>query len=262
MVLNDVEMYISKLIYEGSGVQSDDSTTGIILTPATSPAWSADLFNTTTHHNLVVQGDSTTCFLGSVNDTAATTVSSLLAKLWDIADGTNAELTDWTAGNTYNFYLLAKGGDEYVHGDYAGYTKETTFGNSENMAEFKTNIPRQSIVEDYLEVSRSVKSKIFNPSSQAVYEMIMNTTQRGLQTSQWESHGGSAPAVRSFYRITLVGSNRDGKVTTQQFFKGQFRAEDVSMSGDDYKSLAFTFNCKVDSLRPTAYDTYFMRVDT
>jgi len=261
MVLKDVDIFISKFIYEGSGVQTDDSTTGIILTPAVSPAWATDIFNTTNHQNLVVQGDVTTCFLGTVLDTAATTVSSPLANLWDISDGTNAALTDFTAGNTYNFYLLAKGGDAYVHGDYLGYTKETTFGLAETYAEFKKGIPRESIVEDYLEVGYSVKSKVFNPDNQAIWEAIQNTTQRGLQTSQWESHGGFTPATRAFYRITLVGSNRDGKVTTQQFFKGQFRAEDMSLSGDDYKSLGFTFNVEKDALRPDAYNAYFKRVD-
>jgi hypothetical protein len=127
--------------------------------------------------------------------------------------------------------------------------------------EYKKGVPRESIVEDTLEMMYTLSGSNAN-FGEDVIRALLNLSSYGSQTSQSESHGGFTPATRSYYRITMVGANRAGLETTVQLFKGQFRfSGDIDFGSEEYKSLPFTFSVKKDSLRPDAKNAMMWRQD-
>lgn len=71
MILQDVDLFISKFEYEGSGVESESSN-DITLTPATAPSWTTNAYQSTVGYNLVVQADSSKVFIGPVKSNSTT----------------------------------------------------------------------------------------------------------------------------------------------------------------------------------------------
>jgi hypothetical protein len=259
MVLKDVDLFISKFEYEGSGVESESSN-DITLTPATSPSWSSNAYQSTTGLNLVVKADSSKVFIGKVKSNSATAVTFDATLMTNIADGTAGTASDWAVASSYDFYILTAN-SSYAHGDYFGFCREVKLNVTEDIVEYKKGVPRESIVEDTLEMMYQLSGSNAN-FGEDVLKSVLNLGQYGSQTSQFEVHGGFTPATRSYYRITLVGKNRNDKDMTVQLFKGQFRfSGDIDFGAEEYKALPFTYVVKKDAIRPDAYNALMWRQD-
>lgn len=260
MVLADVDVYIAKIESEQTAAVETESSNDITLTPVVSPAYVADAYNSAVGLNVVVQGDSSTLWIGKVKDTLTTGIVFDATGMVNIATGAAGDATNWTTAGTYSYYVLSPSAYN-VWGEYFGYCKEVSLGMEQNNIEFEKGVPKESIVEDLLSMKYSIKGKNFNPSNEDVWNTIMGGAARGSTTSQWESHMGFTPATRSFYRITLVGQNRDGKAVTVQAFRTQMKIDgEMAFSTDEYKSLGWIASVKKDSLRPDAYNAMMVRV--
>lgn len=259
MVLKDVDIFISKFEYEGTGTESE-SGNDVTLTPATSPSWGTNAYQSSVGINLVVEGDSSTLWTGKVKSNSATALVFDATTMSKVADGTAGTASDWTTASTYDFYVLTAN-STYAHGDYFGFCRDVKLAVEEEVVEYKKGVPRESIVEDTIErmITLNGSNANFNKD---VLRAVMNGVSYGSQTSQSETHFGFTPPTRSYYRITLVGSNRDGKEITVQLFKGIFRfSGEIDFSAEEYKSLPFTFAVKKDALRPDNYNAMRMVID-
>lgn len=261
MVLTDVDVFISKIILDNIAGVETEASNDITLSPAVSPSYVADAYNSTATYNLQCQADTSIVAIGKVKDTLTTGIVFDATAMYNVATGVALAAADWATASTYNYTVMTPG-STYVHGDYFGYCKGVSTEMNQEIIEFTKGVPIESIVEDTKRMNYTVKGENFAVSNQDVWEAVMNSTQRGLNTSQWESHGGFTPPVRSFYRVTLVGSNRNGKVVTLQYFRGQFRTEgSIDWSSEEYKKIGWTLAVKKDSMRPDAYNAYSMQVD-
>jgi hypothetical protein len=258
MILKDVSMFIQKFEYVGTGVASTGVPTAndVTLTPAVSPAWTIDEFNSTVADNIVVVADSSKVLEGAIDDTTATTVVFDTTNTVDVSDGTAGAIGDFTDTNTYNFYALTASANN-TYGDYFGFVNEITIAQEEETAEYKLGVPRKLKNEGLLEKTISVTGSHANLSNSDVVKALFNVAEYGNQTGQTELHAGFDPAVRSFYRLTLVGENSNGQAMVYQFFKGKLRTEGgVPFGEEGWKVSSFNYMVHSDTLRPKQYDAF------
>lgn len=266
-IIQDVEVYIRKYEYVGSGVASI-ATNDITLTPAVSPAWTIDALiseGASSCNNLVVKGDASVVLEGKVKDNTATAITFDATAMVDVSDGTAGAATDFTAASTYDFYVLTPS-EVSIYGDYFGWTGEVTINSEEEYAEFKQGVPRVLKNQCLLERSINITGTNFNPANEDVMAAIFNMTERGLQTGQAEYQSGFDPGARADYRMTLVGQTgcgSDGQVMVFDFFKGKIRQEGgINMSEEGFKAYGWNFVVESDNLRDAGYDAYrWVKVD-
>ena len=121
-ILKDVDVYIQKFEYTGTGVASI-VTNDVTFTPATSPAWTTNEFASTVALNIVTLGDSSAVVEALIDSNDATSLTFDATNGFDVSDGTAAAASDFTATSSYDFYALTKS-DENEFGDYFGWTNE------------------------------------------------------------------------------------------------------------------------------------------
>lgn len=258
-IVKDADVYIMKVEAEGTGVESEASN-DITLTPATSPAWSSNAYQSTVGKNLVVTADSSGLFFGPVKSNSTTALVFDATTMTDVSDGTAGAATDWGVGTTYSFRIYTAD-STYAWGAYFGHCRDISVAFTEDRLEFEKGIPKESIVEDLLKFQVDVNGTNFTPNKD-VFRAVLNGVSYGSQTSQNETHFGFAPAVRSYYMVTLIGQNRSGKEMMWQFFKGQFRINgELNLSAEEYKGLAWTLAVKKDNLRGDARNAFRLVID-
>ena len=263
-IIQDVDVYIRKYEYIGSGVASI-VVNDITLTPATSPAWTVDGLISTLANNLVVVADGSVVLEGLVEDNAATSLTFDATAMVDVSDGSAGAATDFTAASTYDFYVLTPSAVS-TYGDYFGWCGEITVNSEEEYAEFKQGVPRVLKNQCLLERSINITGTNFNPANEDVMATIFNMTERGLQTGQAEYQSGFDPGARENFRLTLVGQTgcgSGGQAMVFDFFKGKIRQEGgINMSEEGFKAYGWNFVVESDNLRDSGYDAYrWVKVD-
>lgn len=258
LVLKDVDVFIQKFEFIGAGVASI-ATDDITLTPAISPAFTINELASTVADNIVVLADSSKLLQGPIDSNIATALTFDATGTTDVSDGTAGAASDFTVTTSYDFYALTAS-DDNEFGDFLGWTAEVTINDEEEMAQFKNGVPRSLKTECLLERTITVTGQIANITRPDVIRTLFNLTDRGLQTAQTESHTGYNPADRDFYRISLVGEDKNAQEYIYQFFKGKIRMEGgLNLGEEGFKNVGFTFQGTADTLRPDAFDAYRWR---
>jgi len=258
-IVKDADVFIMKIEAEGTGVESE--ATDVTLTPATSPAWTINAYQSTVGRNLVVTADSSKLFTGKVKSNSATAVVFDPTLMTLVSDGATAgSLADWAAGTSYSFRIYTAS-SVYAYGDYFGHCRDVEIAPSEDILEFKKGVPREAIVQDLLEFKVDVNGVNFTPNTD-VFRAMYNGVSRGLNTSQTETHFGFSPAVRAYYKLVLVGQNRAGFEMRWEFFKGQFKINgNIALSAEEYKGVAWSYSVKKDNLRGDAHNAFSLVID-
>lgn len=182
-LLNQPDIYISKHEYEGTGVIDLTVPASATLTPAVSPTWTVDDFNSTVGINIEVIDDNGKLAYGSIDDTDATSITFDSTALVLDEDGVTAPT--FTDTNTYSFRVLSPS-SVYKWGDFFGYINDVSLGFEQESAEFKYGIPRELIVEDLIENINSLTGTMFSMQNENVLAAILGMIQFGNQTGQYE----------------------------------------------------------------------------
>lgn len=258
-VIQDADIFLMKIEDEDSGVETE-SGNDITLTPATSPAYDTDAYNSTVGYNLLVQGASSTLWYGPVKDTTATTIVFDATTMFNVQTGAAGAASDFTLAATYS-YRVHTPDSTGIYGSWFGHCKELSLAFSEEIIDFMRGVPRERIVQDTLEWKYDLTGTNFT-ASKAVFRAVMNGTSYGSQTSQSETHFGFAPATRAQYKVALIGTNRAGKQMLWEFFITQFSANgEYNYSAEEYKGLPFSLGVFKDSLRGNGRNAFRLQID-
>lgn len=251
-VLNDVDVFVMKVEYEGTGVESE-SVNDVTLTPATAPSWTSNAYQSTVGKNILVTADSSKLGFGKIKSNSTTAVVFDCTNITFVADGTTGANTDWATGTTYSFRIYTADSN-YAWGAYFGHCRDVSLSLKEDIIEFKKGVPMESLIEATKERMYEVSGTNFTANAD-VYRAVWNGSSYGSQTGQNETHFGFKPPTRSFYMLTMLGQNVAGKDMLWQCFKGQFRINgDYNLSAEEFKGVGWTYAVKKDSLRGDAYN--------
>lgn len=262
MVLNEPDLFISKILFEGTGVYAEGSGATDTLTPAVSPAWTINEFASTVGINLEVVDQNGKLAYGKIISNTATSITFDREELDLDEDGaTSPTLTDT---NVYTFRILSPS-SVYKYGDFFGYVNDLSLGFEQEKAEYKKGIPRELIVEDLIENINTLTGTVSTIANEDILAAIFGADAFGLQTGQFELGFGSQSFSSSFYRAVLAGKDRTGRSMIFICHKIKFSANgELSFSEEDFKSLPFTASVFVDTLRenPNANKIRIIRTDT
>lgn len=247
MMLESGDMYISKILWEGTGVLAIGVGATDTLTPATSPEWTINEFASTVGINLEIIDDNDIVTYGKVISNTATAITFDDETL--ILDSTGAIGGALTTAGTYTFRLLSPSAD-YEYGDFFGYVDDVSVSTEQETVEYKRGIPRELIVEDLLENINEITGSIKTWLNKDVLMAVMGFKAYGLQTGQFELGSGTKSFTSSFYRLALKGDSRIGKTVTFLFHRVKFSATgEVSFEEEDYKMLPFSGTVFSDQYR-------------
>ncbi len=264
--LTDTDMFVMQIGEEGSnGIETESSDT-ITITPSVAPAtFATDYYNSTVALNLLITSDGSELFQGKVLDTTTTSFDFLATSMVSVTDGSAGAATDWApggAGQPYSWrihYPSAIVGATF--GDYFGHIRELQLEIGEETIQFKKGVPRELIVQDTLEWTYKISGTNFTPN-EGVYTAVMNASQYGSQSSQYELHFGFAPSTRKRFKVALIGTNRAGKQVLWEFFICQFTAAGtIGFSAEEYKGLPFSLDVFKDPLRGNGRNAARLQVD-
>lgn len=204
------DIFIQKFEYIGTGVYAVDTTGTSTLTPATSPSWTSDDYISTVALNLIVYDDNNKAASGLVADNDGDSVTFDETAMTLDEDASTAPT--FTAGNTYNFYVLTPSsvtGNTY--GPFYGYTEGAELIVNDSYMKFKYGSPKALKFKDLDEREGQVTGGHINFVNEDVMESLTTAVNYGSQTNQYSKGLGHNPSASSFYRITFIGSDRNDR---------------------------------------------------
>jgi hypothetical protein len=205
------DMYIQKREYSGSGVLAIETGGTSTLTPATSPNWSVDEFNSTVAANLLIYDDNSVVASGQVTDTTATTITFNETAMLLESDGTTAATL--TTGSTYNFKVYSPSSTTgNTRGPFFGLVEGAELNITDTFMKFKYSIPKRMLFKDLEEREAQIVGGQVNFSGADVLQTIFGAVSYGSQSSQTSYAIGSDPDTDLFYRITFIGEDRNNRV--------------------------------------------------
>lgn len=238
ILLQSGKLYAKKYYFLGKGTMGTPGAAAVVtLTGAT---MADDAYNG--YQLFIVDDDSKLSYV-DIDDTVANTSITV--------DTTSTKLTEddstagsFTASAVYDLYIL---GTEL----FFGYSDQQ-LDFEESRVQFETGeIPAKIIREDTIRIvlgfSGNLRSLGADPWSE-----IYGLTQFGSQTNQKQYHGGSAPAVRPFWALSLRMDNVNG----QQFEVAGFKTllypnGPVNFNEEAYKVTPYQAKFFIDTLRDT-----------
>jgi hypothetical protein len=249
------DIYIQKFEYIGTGVYAVDTTGTSTLTPAVAPSWVADDYISTVALNLIVYDDNNKAASGMVADNDTTSITFDETAMTLDEDGSTAPT--FTAGNTYNFYVLTPSsitGNTY--GPFFGYTEGAELNINDTYMKFKYSTPKALKFKDLEERECQITGIHINFVNEDVMEAFTGGVNFGSQTGQYSKGIGHNPAESNFYRITFIGDDRNGRSTIVICRKCQFE-----MTGNIYQNAEsghyaapFTADLTADGFYPVTSD--------
>lgn len=255
------ELFIQKYEYIGSGVYANTTTGTSTLTPATSPAWTIDELISSVALNLLIVDDNGKACQGKVSDNTATAITFDESAMLLEEDGVTAGT--FTAGRTYNFYVLSPSADN-TYGPFFGYTEGEELNLTEEYMQFKYGMPRKKKFQDLAERNGQIIGGTVNFDNEDILATVLNADAYGKQTGQFSYGIGSDPNTNNYYRLTFVGEDREGRVVCVIVRKTQ-----IGMNGNmfqkseaGYFMLSFTADILADGFYPDDVDMIqVIRVD-
>lgn len=215
------DLFIQRYEYIGSGVYAPESAGSSVLVPATSQSWTNNDYQSTVALNLIVVDDNDKAASGMVtfNDADSVTFDETAMTLDE--DGVTAPT--FTAGSTYDFYLLTPSSTTgRTYGPFYGYTEGAELNVNDTYMKFKYSTPKALKFKDLEEREGNITGGHINFVDEDVMESLTGAVNYGSQTSQYSKGIGHNPAEASFYRLTFIGDDRNGRETIVICRKCQF----------------------------------------
>lgn len=251
-VAKNSDLYIQKYEYIGTAVL-DTSVTGANVLTMTGVSFVVDELISTMAKNLVVLDDNGIPAQVEIDDNDATTVTFDEANLLIDSDGvTAATLTDTS---TYNIYVLTPSPDS-VFGPFFGYTEGLELNISDELMQFKYNMPKKLKFQDLSERTAELVGGNVDISNEDVLTTIFGAEQYGDQTTGFKIGIGSDPDLNIYYRLTKLTEDREGRQIAMIMRKCQ-----VSVTGSldgsaesGHKMSNFKFDLTSDGFYPDNVD--------
>ena len=260
MIAKNPDLHIQKFEFIGSGVLDLTVPATATLTPATSPSWTIDEFNSTGISNLYVVDDNSKVAAALVDDTIATAITFDATATLLEEDGTTA--ASFTDTNTYDFYVLTP--STSANGPFFGYVEGAELTLTDEFMEFKYSRPRKLIRQDLLERAGEISGGNVNFDNEDILRTIFNSDTYGDQTGKF-SHGvGSDPDTNKFYKLIFKGTDVNGRAITYVVRKAQFSLNGNLFSNSESGHFMIPFSAKIlsDNFYPDDADMMqFTRVD-
>jgi hypothetical protein len=246
------DMYIQKREYFGEGVLAIETGGTSTLTPATSPAWSSNEFDSTVAENLAVIDDNGVVAVGKVTSTAATAITFDETALTLESDGVTAPT--FTIGNTYQFKVYSPSSTAgNTRGPFFGLVEGAEFNITDTFMKFKYSIPKQMLFKDLEEREAQITGGQVNFTGTDVAKSIFGAVEYGSQTGQTSLAIGSNPDTDLFYRITFIGEDRSNRVWQVRTRDVQFEINGnmFGKAESGHFMAPFTIDLIADAFYPT-----------
>lgn len=251
------EMYIQKHEYNGPAVMSYNAAGDSHLLLADSDAASNDDYNSTSAANLYIIDDNSKVAEGKVKDTFADTGGTEIA--FDASamvlaeDGTTTPT--FTDGTSYTVCVLS-GSNSNAYGDYFGYMNDSVEADftveSEPLEICTIEGKLEEVAENATKRVCMVNGATFNVPNSDVLSKVLNMTKYGdnTTTGRSEYHGGSNVDLSTYYQLTGLLKDHDGKYVAVQLFKGNLVTNGaIPLGGTGWKTLSWQYKGKRDTVR-------------
>ena len=250
-----------------SGVYANTTSGTSTLTPATSPTWDADAYNSTVAQNLIVIDDNNLPCSGKVVDTAATEITFDETALLLDSDGVTAGT--FTPGNTYNFYILTPSSTTgRTFGPFAGYIEGLDISFTDTTNAFKYGFPLKKKFVDLAEREGTISGGSVNFSNPDIFRMIANASEYGDNTAsktEFAFGSGAACSTLPIYRIYVEYNDRraagDCRTVGLLVRQVQFKLDGSMFGESEFGPIMANFSGDIlsDSFYAGAYDLGWMR---
>jgi hypothetical protein len=254
------DIYIQKREWAGTGEYALITTTGVSrLTPATSPGWTVDEFNSTVALNLLVLDDNNVVAHGKVVDTTADYIEFNETELVLESDGATAPT--FTAGSNYQFRIYSPSSTAgNTYGPFFGLTEGSELNITDTFMKFKYSVPKQLLFKDLEEREANITGGHVNFSGTDVAKTILGAVEYGSQTGKVSLAVGSNPDTDLFYRPTFVGEDRSNRNWVIRLREVQFEitGNQFGNAESGHFMAPFTADLIADTFYPTDANLFQM----
>jgi hypothetical protein len=254
------DLYIQKREYGGTGEYALITTTGVSrLTPATSPGWTTDEFNSTVADNILIIDDNSKVATGKVVDTAAGYIEFDETSLVLEEDGVTAPT--FTAGTNYSFRIYSPSSTAgNTYGPFFGLVEGAELNITDTFMKYKYSIPKQLLFKDLEEREAQIVGGQVNFTNTDVAKTILGATEYGSQTGQTSLAVGSNPDTDLYYRPTFVGEDRSNRVWVLRMREVQFEitGNQFGKAESGHFMAPFTADLIADTFYPTDSNLFQM----
>lgn len=254
------DMYISKWEFSGKATWDDTLEEFTLDTSATI---NDDDFNSVMKNLQVVDDDGFVAMV-KIDDTVGSTkkISIVKAALLLEKDGTTpATLTDT---NTYNVVILTPTTAAYdrsgIYGCFAGYV-ELSYNIVPEYIKMEYGVPSSTKWKDRVgsAVELTGSSKMVTQAD--TMEAFLNAVLYGKQTGQISYGIASNPGVQPYYRIVMVGADKEGLLGADYWHKTQFEPNgEVAYFSKEYKTIPFKGDVLTHGFYPADKADYAMMI--
>jgi hypothetical protein len=259
MIAKKPDVYIQKYEYIGEGVLSLSVPAAATLTPATSPSWTVDAYNSTVARNLLIVDNNGKVGSAKVADTTATAITFDSTDVdLEEDEGTNAS---FTTAQTYQFYVLTPSSiSGQPYGPFMGYAEGLELSVTQTFKTFQYGQPKKKIRRDIDMVEGSVKGGTVNWTNEDILTAVLNATKYGKNTAGYTSYtigtGGTCNAQGTYYRITFVNTDVNCRTVYVICRKVQFNLDGnlLAESADGYSMANFNAELLSDGFYPASAD--------
>jgi len=209
-IAKKADIFIQRYEFIGNGVLSLETGGAAALTPATSPTWTVNDYQSTVARNLLVVDDNNVVANGIIDSNDADEVIFDESDLLLESDGTTTATL--TSGNTYSFYVLTPSsiaGNTY--GPFFGYTEGIELNLNDTYMKFMYGRPKAMKFKDLDQREGQITTGIVNVTNEDVIQTIFQAVQYGDQTSQFAYGVGHDPDTDVFYRLSMNTKDRSGR---------------------------------------------------
>lgn len=254
------DLYIQKREYSGTGEYALITTTGVSrLTPATSPGWTVDEFNSTVANNLLILDDNNVVAYGKVVDTTADYIEFDETAL--LLESDNVTAPTLTAGTNYSFRIYSPSSTAgNTYGPFFGLVEGAELNITDTFMKFKYSIPKQLLFKDLEEREAQIVGGHVNFTNTDVAKTILGAVEYGSQTNQSSLAVGSNPDTDLYYRPTFVGKDRDNRQWILRMRETQFEitGNQFGKAESGHFMAPFTADLIADTFYPTNADLFQM----
>lgn len=247
------DWYIQFYEYVGTGVYALTTAGTSTLTPATSPSWDVDEFNSTVARNLLIVDDNNVVASAKIDDNDATSITFDETDALLESDGLTA--ATFTPASTYNFYVLTPSNIN-LYGPFFGYAESIELSLTDEMMQFKYGVPKKLKFQDLMERTGQITGGHVNVANTDIVDTFFGADNYGSQTSQFAKGIGSEPDTNRFYRLVNVSTDRNSRAMTTIVRKGQFAMNGniIGASESGHKMYNFNFDILSDEFYPATAD--------
>jgi hypothetical protein len=252
--IRESDIFLQKEEFSGTAVYA---SAGQTFTPATSPSWAIDAYNSTVAANFLVIDDNGVVCSGKITDTTATAITVVIASVLLESDGATAGT--FTNASTYTIRIFTPSSIAgATYGPFFGYTEGVEFTHAIETMQFDYSMPQETIRRDVKKVMVSLKAGTVTGLDPDVTVALFGGAAYGLQTSQTQYAFGSRPSLSNFYRVTLAGEDVDGKAVIIRVRRVQFNSNGniFSKSSGGYLMTPFDGIAVVDAAYPRTANYY------